>query len=80
MNPNTPTRPFLSLATARRQPGQAVPSPCVSVCRMSTVSGWCEGCWRTLAEIKAWGGSSDADKRAIWAQVEARQRAAGLTP
>ncbi len=80
MNPSPPDRPFLSLATARRQPGQAVPSPCVSVCRMSPASGWCEGCWRTLAEIRAWGGSSDAAKRAIWAQVEARQRGAGLAP
>lgn len=75
-----PARPFLSLATARRQPGQAVPSPCVNVCRMSVVSGWCEGCWRSLEEIRAWGGSSDTAKRAVWAQVEARQRAAGLRP
>jgi uncharacterized protein len=52
----------------------------VNVCRMSVGSGWCEGCWRSLDEIRAWGGSSDTAKRAIWALVEARQRAAGLQP
>jgi len=75
-----PARSFLALSSARRQPGQAVPSPCVSVCRMSALTGWCEGCWRSLDEIRAWGGSDDAAKRAIWAQVEARQRTAGLQP
>jgi len=71
---------FLSLATATPKPGQTVPSPCVGVCRMSPTSGLCEGCWRNLDELRAWGGADDATKRAIWAQVEQRQRAAGLAP
>ena len=32
-----------------------MPSPCISVCRMDAVSGLCEGCFRTLDEIAAWG-------------------------
>ena len=43
-----------------------VPSPCISVCRMDAVNGWCEGCFRTLDEIAGWGMGSDAQKRAVW--------------
>ena len=43
-----------------------VPSPCISVCRMDAVHGWCEGCFRTLDEIADWGMCSDAQKRAVW--------------
>ena len=74
------TRKFVSLATAVSKPGQTVPSPCVNVCRMSADTGWCEGCWRSIEEIREWGRSDDATKRAIWARLEARQRAAGLAP
>lgn len=49
-----------------------VPSPCVSVCRMSPDTGWCEGCFRTLAEITAWSRAADADKRRVWALVAQR--------
>jgi predicted Fe-S protein YdhL (DUF1289 family) len=42
------------------------PSPCISVCRMDADSGVCEGCFRTLDEIAAWGMASDAEKRVIW--------------
>lgn len=77
---DAPQRPFVALATAKPKPGQTVPSPCVNVCRMSPTSGLCEGCWRTLEELRAWGKSDDAAKLAIWQQVEARQCAAGLAP
>lgn len=49
-----------------------VPSPCISVCRMHPVTGLCEGCLRTLDEIAAWSQLADADKRAVWLQLEAR--------
>lgn len=52
----------------------AVPSPCISVCRMDAASGLCQGCFRTLDEIAAWGLAADADKRAIWAQLVERAR------
>jgi predicted Fe-S protein YdhL (DUF1289 family) len=53
--------------------GDGVPSPCTNVCRMHAASGWCEGCHRTLAEIAAWGAMADADKRALWQQLEQRR-------
>jgi predicted Fe-S protein YdhL (DUF1289 family) len=52
------------------------PSPCNSVCRMDAATGWCEGCFRTLDEIAAWGRMPDAQKRAVWRQLG--QRAQGV--
>ena len=53
-------------------PGVPVPSPCISVCRMDGASGLCEGCFRTLDEIAAWGGLDDAGRRAVWRLIETR--------
>jgi len=50
-----------------------VASPCTSVCKLDPRTGWCEGCWRTLDEIAAWSTMSDADKRAVWAQLRQRR-------
>ncbi len=60
-------RAELALATS-----QNVPSPCISVCRMDASRTWCEGCLRSIDEIKAWSSASDADKRRIWARIAAR--------
>ena len=49
-----------------------IPSPCVSVCRMDTGSGLCEGCFRTLDELRAWGSCDDAAKKTIWVRVTER--------
>jgi predicted Fe-S protein YdhL (DUF1289 family) len=54
-------------------PAAAVPSPCVSVCRMSARTGWCEGCLRTLDEIAAWSKMDDDAKRAVWRELPGRR-------
>lgn len=54
-------------------PAGQVPSPCVSVCRMDDATGWCEGCMRTLDEIAVWSLLGDAEKRAVWAELEPRR-------
>ena len=51
---------------------ESVPSPCVSVCRMSARSGLCEGCARTLDEIARWSTMAEGDRRAVWARIEQR--------
>lgn len=49
-----------------------IPSPCVNVCRMDTGSGLCEGCFRTIEDIREWGKSDDAAKKAMWVQITER--------
>jgi uncharacterized protein len=51
----------------------AVPSPCISICRMDAASGWCEGCQRTLDEIADWSVMDDAAKRAVWLMLSQRR-------
>ena len=52
-----------------------VPSPCISICRMSAANGLCEGCFRTGDEIAAWSQVSEDRKRAIWRTIEQRMTA-----
>jgi prolyl-tRNA editing enzyme YbaK/EbsC (Cys-tRNA(Pro) deacylase)/predicted Fe-S protein YdhL (DUF1289 family) len=70
----------MSLVAAKAQEIRAtsinLPSPCISVCRMHAVHGWCEGCFRSRDEIAGWSQASDAGKRAVWTLIE--QRMAGL--
>jgi predicted Fe-S protein YdhL (DUF1289 family) len=47
----------------------SVPSPCICVCTMDSATGLCIGCYRTLDEIAAWSGMSDADKRTVWQRL-----------
>jgi hypothetical protein len=54
-------------------PEDAVHSPCINVCRMDPISGLCEGCYRTIAEIARWGAASEADKRAILGWIAQRR-------
>ena len=59
---------------------EGVPSPCIDVCRMDARTGLCEGCLRTLDEIAAWAALTDAMKREVLANIEARRAAlAGAT-
>lgn len=50
----------------------ALPSPCINVCKMHEISGLCIGCRRTIPEIVAWSHASEAEKRAIWHAIQAR--------
>ena len=50
----------------------AVPSPCMSVCRMDANTELCEGCFRTLDEIAAWGALEDPAKRDVWMRIGQR--------
>lgn len=48
-----------------------LPSPCASVCRLAS-DQTCEGCLRTVEEIRAWSVASDEEKRAIWRLIQTR--------
>lgn len=55
------------------KPSSAVPSPCVGVCRMHGLTGWCEGCLRTIDEIAVWSQMSDLEKLGVWKQLPLRR-------
>ena len=63
----------MSDAAALRAQDAEVASPCINVCRMDAASGYCEGCRRTLDEIACWSVYSNAEKRAVLAQLPARK-------
>ena len=48
-------------------------SPCNKVCVMDAEQRYCKGCWRTLAEIAAWGSMTDEEQRAVLEQLEQRR-------
>jgi len=52
-------------------------SPCVGICLVDPATGSCRGCLRTVPEIASWYEPSAAEKRAILARLEQRQRGAG---
>lgn len=48
------------------------PSPCISVCRMDAEGRYCEGCLRTIDEIRAWSRDDAAGRRVVWGRIAAR--------
>ena len=48
---------------------EPVPSPCISVCRMSPDRSHCEGCFRSLDEIRSWSAADAHQRRRIWQQL-----------
>ena len=52
-----------------------VPSPCINICKMDPASGLCEGCFRTIDEIRMWSTSTNDVKRAVWVEIRRRQEA-----
>ncbi len=51
-----------------------VPSPCIQICDIDPVHGWCRGCGRSLAEIEAWPAATADERRAILAGLGERKR------
>jgi predicted Fe-S protein YdhL (DUF1289 family) len=45
---------------------------------MDAQNVFCEGCLRSIDEIRLWRTSSDQEKKAIWVQIA--HRAAALSP
>lgn len=56
---------------------EEIPSPCVSVCRMDLQRTYCEGCLRSIDEIRVWRASSDLEKKAIWERIAERAATLG---
>lgn len=48
--------------------------------RAAASQGLCEGCFRTIDEIVAWGTLPDTARRSVWAALQQRAVAVGCTP
>lgn len=48
-------------------------SPCVKICVIDPITGSCEGCLRTLAEIAAWASLTPAERRRIMSDLPQRR-------
>lgn len=47
-------------------------SPCIRICVLNPVTGLCQGCARTMAEIVGWAGFTDAERRRIMGELAGR--------
>ncbi|SMH55446.1 DUF1289 domain-containing protein [Azospirillum agricola] len=56
-----------------------VPSPCVRLCTLDGADV-CLGCFRSIGEIKAWGGLDADGRRAVLAGAERRRAQAAPSP
>ncbi|MGN1056059.1 MAG: DUF1289 domain-containing protein [Comamonas sp.] len=50
----------------------APPSPCIGVCRLDAYNTSCEGCLRTLEELRVWGSAHASQQRQIWLRIQQR--------
>ena len=58
-------------------PPKPIPTPCVLVCMINPLTGFCYGCHRTEAEIERWRDYSDEERRAVMAALKDREKTAG---
>ena len=52
-------------------------TPCIKLCVLDARFGLCLGCGRTGAEIAAWGGLGEAERRALMPVLPTRLAALG---
>jgi hypothetical protein len=57
-----------------------VASPCIGICRLDPQGRFCLGCRRTIAEIAAWPGLSEAERLAIMRALAGRAEAPAPPP
>ncbi|QZA77570.1 DUF1289 domain-containing protein [Deefgea tanakiae] len=48
----------------------SIASPCINACQLNPSRAYCQGCLRTLDEIRAWSKLSDPDKLAVWQRLK----------
>jgi hypothetical protein len=49
------------------------PSPCTKLCKISSESGYCLGCLRTIDEITVWSRANRQTKVQIWENIRLRK-------
>jgi len=61
-----------------RQLAEGPPSPCIAVCRINPATNLCDGCFRTIDEIRDWIIMPPAERQKLL--VELRQRRMSHAP
>ncbi|MFC3693955.1 DUF1289 domain-containing protein [Chenggangzhangella methanolivorans] len=56
-----------------------IKSPCVKICVVDPATGWCEGCFRTMAEIGSWMRYSAAERDQVLRLLPARRKTFAAT-
>ena len=56
-------------------PPTPIKSPCIKICVVDPATGWCEGCFRTMAEIGSWMRYSAAERDQVMRTLSARRKA-----
>jgi predicted Fe-S protein YdhL (DUF1289 family) len=49
-----------------------IQSPCVGVCALSDTTGFCQGCYRTIEEIREWWNMTDEVRAKTMSEVDER--------
>jgi uncharacterized protein len=52
---------------------ESLETPCINICMLDEQTGLCLGCGRSLREIGGWARMSDAERRAIMAELRGRK-------
>ncbi len=56
---------------------QTIESPCISICELDAVSGYCIGCLRTREEIAIWGRADSSTRLEILDKLRDRLAESG---
>lgn len=49
-----------------------IQSPCVGVCTLNDATGFCQGCYRTIEEIREWWNMSDEARAKTMSELDQR--------
>ena len=47
-------------------------SPCIGVCAINDSNGFCQGCYRTVEEIREWWNMSDQEREKVMGTLDQR--------
>jgi len=47
-------------------------SPCIGVCAINDSNGFCQGCYRTVEEIREWWNMTDEDREKVMGTLDQR--------
>jgi predicted Fe-S protein YdhL (DUF1289 family) len=47
-------------------------SPCIGVCAMNDRIGFCQGCYRTVEEIREWWNMTDQEREKVMGALDQR--------